>query len=80
MLPPERRLLWYEGRVKLRVQVRLPERELLRQDERAQVRGPVLVRERGHERTSYPDPERQLLRAPEQESHKGQEFPLWSGG
>jgi hypothetical protein len=76
----ERWLQRCEGRAQFKAQLREPEQVQVRMDERAQVRGPVPVRERGHERTSHPDPERRLLRALERGPHKGQGFPLPSGG
>ena len=73
---PERWLVRAEDRAQVWVQVQQRKQTLLRCDERAQARGPVIGPERGHELTSHPDPERRLLRASEEEPHRGQEFPL----
>ncbi len=75
----ERRRLRCEGRVLLRVQTQHPEQTLLRFDERAQARGPVIRPERGKERPLYPAPQRRLLRMPEQGPHKGEALPQLSG-
>jgi hypothetical protein len=62
------------------VRMRHREQALLRFDERAQARGPVMRPERGHERPLHPAPYRRLLRVPEQGPHKGQGLPQPSGG
>jgi hypothetical protein len=79
----ERRLLQYEGRVRLRVQMQHREQAPWRFDERAQARGPVIRPEREplqwHERLPLPALLRWLLRVPEQGPHKGQGLPQLSG-
>jgi hypothetical protein len=46
---PERRLLRCHGRVQFRAQLQEPEQVQVPMDERAQVRGPVIIPERGQE-------------------------------
>jgi hypothetical protein len=65
--------------VQFRAQLQEPEQVQVRMDEWAQVRGPVIIRERGQERPPFSGLERRLLRAPERGPHRGQEFPPWSG-
>jgi hypothetical protein len=76
----ERRLLRDLGRGLLRTQLQRSEQMPLRRDERVPARGPVIGKERGHERALFFGQERRLLRTEERGPHKGQEFPLWSGG
>ena len=73
-------MLRYEDRVQFKAQLQGSEQVRARMDERAQVRGPVIVPERGQERLPFPVPERRLLRVPERGPHRGQELPPWSGG
>ena len=72
-------MLRYEDRVQFKAQLQGSEQVRARMDERAQVRGPVIVPERGQERLPFPVPERRLLRVPERGPSRGQEFPSGPG-
>ena len=80
----ERRLLQHEDRARVGVQVQHQKETPFRLDERVPMRYQVMGPERWlllrPERLPFPTLLRRLLRAPERGPHKGQEFPLRSGG